>query len=158
MNRVTFGVAASPYLAVKTLQQTVKDFAGDFPQATWHVENSFYVDDLLVGADSEEEALDLYRDLRQVLGKGGFNLRKWRSSSAKVLSNIPDELLATQDLVDRHSAKYPKALGVAWNSRTDTMATHIDLPSGYSSTKRGVVSDIARTFDAWDGWHLQYCL
>ena len=30
MNRVTFGVAASPYLAVKTLQQAAKDFAGDF--------------------------------------------------------------------------------------------------------------------------------
>ena len=27
MNRVTFGVAASPYLAVKTLQQAAKDFA-----------------------------------------------------------------------------------------------------------------------------------
>ena len=101
-----------------------------------------------------EEALDLYKDLRQVLGKGGFNLRKWRSSSSKVLSSIPDELLETlptQDLVDRHSAKYPKALGVAWNSRTDTMATHIELPTAYSSTKRGVVSDIARTFDVL-GW------
>ena len=33
MNRVTFGVAASPYLAVKTLQQAAKDFGEDFPQA-----------------------------------------------------------------------------------------------------------------------------
>ena len=118
------------------------------------MENSFYVDDLLGGADSEEEALDLYRNLRQILGKGGFNLRKWRSSSAKVLANIPDELLEalpTQDLVDKHSARYPKALGVAWDSRSDTMATHIELPVGYSSTKRGVVSDIARTFDVL-GW------
>ena len=154
MKRVTTGVAASPYLAVKILQQAAKDFAGDFPQASWHVENSFYVDDLLGGADSEEEALDLYRNLRQVLGKGGFNLRKWRSSSAEVLASIPDKLLEalpTQDLVDRHSAKYPKTLGVAWDSRSDTMATHIELPTGYSSTKRGVVSDIARTFDVL-GW------
>ena len=154
MNRVTFGVAASPYVAVKTLQQTAKDFSGDFPQAAWHLTHSFYVDDLLGGANSEEEALELYRDLRQVLSKGGFNLRKWRSSSNQVLAQIPDELLEelpTQDLVDRHSAKYPKALGVAWNSRKDTMATHIELPTGYSSTKRGVVSDIARTFDVL-GW------
>ena len=50
-----------------------------------------------------------------------------------------------------HSAKYPKALGLAWDSRTDAMATHIDLPTEFSQTKRGIISDIARTFDVL-GW------
>ena len=154
MNRVTFGVPASPYLAVKTLQQAAKDFGSDFPQASWHVEHSFYVDDLLGGADTVGEAITLYSNLRSILGQAGFQLKKWRSSSSQVLDSIPAELLETmptQDLVDLHSASYPKALGVAWDSRADTMATHVELPSAYSSSKRGIVSDIARTFDVL-GW------
>ena len=89
-----------------------------------------------------------------MLGKGGFQLRKWRSSSAKVLDHIPESLLEplpTQDLVDRHSASYPKALGVAWDSLKDTMDTHVELPVRFASTKRGIISDVARTFDVL-GW------
>ena len=43
MNRVTFGVAASPYLAVRTLQQTARDHATT-PKASYHITHSFYVD------------------------------------------------------------------------------------------------------------------
>ena len=153
MNRVTFGVASSPYLAVRTLQQASKDFSTS-ANASWHVLNSFYVDDLLGGADSVEEALVLYKDLKQMLADGGFNLRKWRSNSAEVLSSIPASLvepMPKQDLVDMHSAKYPKALGVSWDSGTDTMSTHIELSSSFVSTKRGIISDVARTFDVL-GW------
>ena len=142
MNRVTFGVAASPYLAVKTLQQAAKDFGGDLPQASWHVEHSFYVDDLLGGANTVDEAISLYSNLRTILGKAGFQLKKWRSSSSRVLDSIPTELLEpmpTQDLVDLHSTSYPKALGVAWDSRADTWplmwSYHLPTPT---ATARGV--------------------
>ena len=154
MNRVTFSVASSPYLAVRTLQQAAEDFGGSLQTASWHVRNSFYVDDLLGGAESEEKALQLYHDLREILGKAGFQLRKWRSTSAVVLDSIPTELLEplpTQDLVDLHSASYPKAPGVAWDSRSDSMATHVELPPTFSSSKRGIISDIARSFDVL-GW------
>ena len=59
--------------------------------------------------------------------------------------------MPTQDLIDRHSATYPKALGVAWDSTLDTMATHIDLPPEVVSTKRGIISYVAKTFDVL-GW------
>ena len=136
MDRVTFGVAASPYLAVRTLQQAAEDHGLHYPVASWHIINSFYVDDLLGGADTEDQAIALFEELREILSKGGFQLRKWRSSSAKVLKHIPDELLEplpTQDLLDKHSASYPKALGVAWDSKKDTMATHVELPVRFTS-------------------------
>ena len=59
--------------------------------------------------------------------------------------------MPTQDLVDMHSANYPKALGVAWDSKADTMSTHVQLPSAFVSTKRGIISDVARTVDVL-GW------
>ena len=154
MTRVTFGVAASPYLAVKTLQQAGKDHGEEHPNAQWHITHSFYVDDLLGGANTPQEALTLYNNLNKILEKATFKLRKWRSSSSEVLDAIPKELqepLPTQELVDQHAATYPKALGVSWDSGRDTMFTNISLPTNYNSTKRGVISDVARTFDVL-GW------
>ena len=106
------------------------------------------------GADTVAEATKLYEDLRSILSNASFQLKKWRSSSPAMLKTIPVDLqesLPTQDLVDQYVASYPKALGVSWDSRQDTMATSINLPATHASTKRGIVSDIARTFDVL-GW------
>ena len=73
MTRVTFGVSASPYLAVRTLQQAAEDHGADYPGASLHILQSFYVDDLLAGANTPEEALTLYSNLRTILSKAGLN-------------------------------------------------------------------------------------
>ena len=154
MKRVTFGVTASPYLAVRVLQQVAHEFGKDLPKAQWHILQSFYVDDLMGGADSEKEAVELYEDLNKILQKASFTLKKWRSSSTKVLQQIPgkmQEKLPLQDLVDMHSASYPKALGVTWNSRKDSMSISTNISEDYVASKRGIISDIARTFDVL-GW------
>ena len=154
MTRVTFGVSASPYLAVKTLQQTAADHGGDHPIASHHILHSFYVDDLLAGANTEEEARELYSSLRSVLQKGGFNHCKWRSSSSPVLNHIPHDLqekLPVKEMTDSHSPSHPKALGLEWDSRLDLMAPALQPSTNYQTTKRGVVSDVSKTFDVL-GW------
>lgn len=78
MTRVTFGVSAYSFAAVQALQQTAHDFGQDYPQANLHLFSSFYVDDCLAGADTPQQALQLQQQLRHLLLKGGFNLRKWR--------------------------------------------------------------------------------
>ena len=87
MTRVTFGVSASPYLAVKTLQRTADDHGEGYPNATQHIKGSFYVDDFLGGAATPVEATQLLTDMSDVLQQGGFNLCKWRSSSANALKH-----------------------------------------------------------------------
>ena len=52
-----------------------------------------------------------------------------------------------QDLVSQIQSPYPKALGMEWDSSQDVMSTSLSLPSHFASTKRGIISDIARTFD-----------
>ena len=154
MNRLTFGITSSPYLAVRTLQQVAEDHGKQAPIASHHILNSMYVDDLMAGADTVDEAVELFNQMRSVLKMGGFDLKKWRSSSPGVISEIPGELLEEvpmQDLVDRHSTSYPKALGLAWDSVRDTMATHVEVPPKYVSTKRGLVSDVSKVFDIL-GW------
>ena len=154
MTRVTFGVSASPYLAVRTLQQAAEDHGAGYPSAAHHIKRSFYVDDLLAGASTEAEAMELYSNLRTVLSRGGFNLCKWRSSSPSFLQSIPPDLqekFPVKEMTESHSPSHPKALGLEWDSRLDLMAPALQPPADYRITKRGVVSDVSKTFDIL-GW------
>ena len=154
MLRVTFGVTASPYVAIKTLQQAANDFGKGHPEAQSHIKNSFYVDDFFAGAATPQEAIKLRQEVSDILSQAGFTIKKWRSSSSRVLNSVPAELqesIPSQELVDSHSAHYPKALGLVWDSRKDKMAAKIEVPPTYCATKRGVASDVAKTFDVL-GW------
>ena len=146
MTRVTFGVRPSPFLAVRSLQQAAVDFGSPSSTEVYHINNSFYVDDLLAGADDVGSVKTLYQELRKLLLKAGFDL--------KVLESIPAELqepLPQQQMVDHHTHQYPKTLGIAWNSHQDVLAAQVQLPEEYISTKRGVISDTSKSFDVL-GW------
>ena len=120
MTRITFGVSASSFAANASVKQNAVDFALEYPQAASVVENSFYVDDGLTGADSIEEAIQLQKQLQDLFSRGGFLLRKWNSSEASVLEHISPELRDSQCL---HTIpdpdEYTKALGIQWNSGLD---------------------------------------
>ncbi len=153
MTRVTFGVAASPFAAIRTLQQVAADFGADYPLASPHVSKSFYVDDFLAGAQTTEEAISLQEQLRTLLLKGGFQLRKWRSNSEQVMDTIPTDLHepSQQKMLNQDTASHPKALGIHWDAQTDSFFVSIGDPAQQSTTKRSIISDIARTFDVL-GW------
>ena len=84
-------MAALPFVAAQSLQQTAVDFGKDLPLAKQYVFRSFYVDDCLAGANTPQEAAQLSQDLRSLSLKGVFDLRKWRSSSTEVMNTIPKE-------------------------------------------------------------------
>ncbi len=113
--------------------------------------SSFYVDDCLAGADSTQEAIQLQQQLRSLLLKGGFDLRKWRSSSSEVMQSIPTELheaIPVKEFLEDTTADSPKALGVHWDSSRDVLQVSIGT---LCPIKINVISDIARTFDIL-GW------
>ena len=153
MTRVTFGVSASSFAANMAVKQNAMDHALELPKAAEAVERSFYVDDCLTGADSVEEAADLYKQLLNLFERGRFLLRKWNSSSPAVLSSIPVELHDTNSIhrIPEPEA-YTKTLGVEWNAKLDHFRLTITpLPSAEDITKRALVSDVAKTFDIL-GW------
>ena len=154
MTRVTFGVSASPFLAVRTLQQTAVDHGEEYPKATQHIKNSFYVDDFLGGADSVDEAVQLFHELREILQKGGFQLRKWRTSSKDILSQIPKDLQESNPVKEStavNNQTQSKALGLLWDSELDVMSPSITSDSIFTPTKRGLTSAIFKTYDVL-GW------
>ena len=92
MARLTFGVTSSPFLATQVLRQVATDHQSEYPAASTVVLEDFYVDDCLTGAESEDEAIQLRAELNTLLNCAGMILRKWRSSSERVLNSIPEIL------------------------------------------------------------------
>ncbi|UYV72095.1 hypothetical protein LAZ67_9001801 [Cordylochernes scorpioides] len=69
---VTYGTTSAPYLAIKTLKTLAHDEQEQFPQASKAILSNFYVDDMLSGENSLEDAKDLIFQLNQIMRRGGF--------------------------------------------------------------------------------------
>ncbi|XP_053968361.1 uncharacterized protein LOC128869783 [Anastrepha ludens] len=146
MLRVTYGVAAASYLAVKSLQQTAKYSSHICEKAAAVIHKDFYMDDLLTGASSKEELLCLQRNVSEILKEGGFELRKWASNCAELFENVSN---ASENilhyLVD---SKDVHALGLIWNTEEDyfTFSVNLNQPPTIL-TKRNFLSDASTLFD-----------
>ena len=153
MTRVTFGVSASSFAANMAVKQNAIDHAHEYPLAADVVEKSFYVDDCLSGADTPRMAITLQRQLHDLFARGGFLLRKWNSSDPLVLQNIPEDLRDSREVHPiSETNEYTKTLGLEWNVTTDQFRLTIsNPPPSENLTKRVIVSDIAKIFDAL-GW------
>ena len=88
LNTVTYGTASAPYLALRVIRQLVEDEGSSFPLASDVLLRQIYIDDCLFGADSEEQILKIREEVRTLLGKGKFQLRKWASNSDSLLRDI----------------------------------------------------------------------
>ena len=154
MTRVTFGVSASSFIANMCVKQNALDFAMEYPLAAKAVEDAFYVDDGITGADSIEGAIELHHQLQSLFSKSGFLLRKWNSSEPSVLQHIDPELRDSQSIhsMSDPEAEYTKTLGIEWNVDLDHFRLKIaNCSQREEVTKRVLVSDIARTYDVL-GW------
>lgn len=69
----TYGLKSSAYCCAEALCRCAHDFS-EFPLASKAVLQSFYVDDGTLGANSDAEAEELYRQLNSMLNRGGFPL------------------------------------------------------------------------------------
>ncbi|XP_015121728.1 uncharacterized protein LOC107044383 [Diachasma alloeum] len=146
LQTVTFGLAPAPYLAVRCLHQLADDERERFPLASAKLKQDLYVDDLLTGTSTLEEALQLLNEIIDLLSTGGFNLRQCASNSPDVLHGLPDSTVNIQLLGEDDSAL--KTLGVRWDSKTDTIVYTINpIATRDTVTMRTIASDVARIYD-----------
>lgn len=150
LTTVTFGTAAAPYLAVRTLNRLADDEANEYPDAAAVIKNSFYMDDLMVGNTNIEKTKTMCEEIREVLKRGGFKMQKWSSNSEEVLQFLKQE--KTKDTLEIKLDKIIRILGLKWNRQDDAFVITVDLPELRSPlTKRFILSDVARLFDPF-GW------
>ncbi|XP_075158099.1 uncharacterized protein LOC142231374 [Haematobia irritans] len=151
LNTVTYGTTSAPYLAIRVLRKLAHDFYSEFPEASRILLSDTYVDDILSGSDSFENALLLYRDLCGLLKKAGCNLRKWTTNSVDLLREIPEEHRDPSIVFDFSKDKTIKTLGIQWNTDDDSFSFKIVLAESHTPTKRSILSESARLYDPL-GW------
>ena len=149
---VTYGTASGPYAAARCLKQLSIDEECNFPVAATVLGRDFYVDDLLTGVQTPQEAIKLRQDLQSLLSKGNMKICKWDSNSPIVLDSIPQELCETNSHIQVENSVVSKALGVSWDSQSDVMLfSGYQFPELVRVTKRTVLSEMSRVFDPL-GW------
>lgn len=143
LTTVTFGLTSSSSQAIRTLIQISKDEDIN-PTVKNEINQGFYVDDYLGGAQSIEEAKHLKKALTSTLLKGQFPLCKWRSNLPELTDN---EVL--NDKVKKYSTQesIEKVLGLQWNANTDEFSFKIRKLPLQPITKRLLISEISRIFD-----------
>ncbi|KZS10201.1 Uncharacterized protein APZ42_025383 [Daphnia magna] len=108
-----FGSVSSPTTCIFALNQTADDHRDQYPEAVYSVRRNFYVDNYLDSFDSEDGAVKWARQMKKLLQLGGFNLKKWTSSSRKEISALREFGLASPTLnLDLEKLPIKRTLGV----------------------------------------------
>jgi hypothetical protein len=121
LKTVTYGLNCAPFLAMRCLHELAHQFANSKPRACDAITNAFYMDDLLIGVDSIEEATILRDDLINILAQGGFELCKWASNCVAVLPKPNRGGNATTIGLDANAET--TTLGLTWNCSKDVFKT-----------------------------------
>ena len=80
------GNISSPSFGNFALKKTAEDNKDNFnPLAVGTVQRDFYIDDCVKSVESDEIAIPLAEDTRELQSIGGFRLTKWTSDSQKQL-------------------------------------------------------------------------
>ncbi|XP_060871407.1 uncharacterized protein LOC132945655 [Metopolophium dirhodum] len=147
LNTVTYGVNCAPYLAIKVLRSMAEQDCNDLPFIKEALLYQTYVDDICAGGDTLDEALSLQDGLIQVLHGAGMELKKWAGNAPVLLDKIPSEDRTCEPLsLDDSTGTGTKVLGLQWSHQDDAFM-YTFQPERHVSTKRGMLSLIARMFD-----------
>lgn len=143
---VTFGIASAPFLAIRCLREIADKERNRFPKAWDVILNDFCVDDILTGANTIDELLQLRNQITQVLDSAGFPLNKWASNTNDVLPS--DSSKINKNVVSFQKEDATKVLGLKWYYANDTFGFSLkDFEVQQKETKRSILSQIARLFD-----------
>jgi len=78
---VTYGVNCAPYLVLRVLKSIASDDCIKYESVREALERRTYVDDICVGADSEDGVFDLQSNLISILNKSGLELKNWTTNT-----------------------------------------------------------------------------
>nr|XP_044249579.1 uncharacterized protein LOC123002908 [Drosophila takahashii] len=147
---VTYGLASSPFLAVRVLKQLANDYAEEYPRAAVVLNRDAYVDDIPTGCDQIQDLIALKDELISLLSKAQFNLRKWSSNCCALLKSLPKEICEypLEALEKDSSFRFVKVLGLYWEPKADGIFFKLEIPGITTAlTKRILLSELAKIYD-----------
>lgn len=142
LNTITYGLASSAFLAIRSLQEIAHRHRNEYPHIADVILHDFYVDDLLTGAETVDELRQLKESITELLYSYGFPLRKWSSNDRSFLLDSNTSTLCIGDEAQG------KTLGLLWNPVDDCLLYSINTFFPNSKiTKRLILSSTAQIFD-----------
>ncbi len=153
LTTVTYGTACAPFLATRCLIQLASDEQVNCPLAAQAINENMYIDDYVGGQGSREKAVKLVNEMIKIVSSAGMEIRKWCSNDQAVLEHIPVELREEEASFEIDDGEHGsiKALGIRWHSKSDTFGFKVNVNLRDETTKRSMLSEIAKTFDPL-GW------
>ena len=134
--RVPFGIISSPFLLAATIDHHLKNCNSDVSE---RIRQNIYVDNVITGTQSYQEAVHLYNVSKQIFKGAAMNLRDWMSNSEEVLNDIP--------LSDRATRENMKVLGLTWSVKDDRLGLNSQIRDENILSKRTVLRQIASIYD-----------
>ena len=149
--RHIFGAKSSPTCVNYALQQVGRDCRDENGMVANLINRKFYMDDFVKSIASEEEAGDVYRNLRKSLAHRGFQLMKCISNSEKVMQEISseDRSVALGKTLEAEPLA-SSILGLQWNVKSDSLEIFCGMGKEVpvKITQRIVITQVSSVFDA----------
>ncbi|XP_031549018.1 uncharacterized protein LOC116286606 [Actinia tenebrosa] len=145
-----FGAGSSPACANYALRRTADDKECKFgAEVADTLRKNFYVGDVLKSAHTEDEAIELAKNVKEVCARGGFNLTKFVGNTERIIDSIPqgDRAEKVKNLaLGQDKLPIERALGVHWCIESDVFKFRIQLKDN-PCTRRGILSTISSVYD-----------
>ena len=142
---VSFGARSSPAVAEYCFQRTAEEFAPSEKDVLNAIKDT-YVDDVITGADSVEDARHLVAKVTEALDKGGFKLGRWSTNSEVVWQSLNPELRSEEPVNIDTKEHTERTLSVFWSPTTDEL-TFRPKVKDVPATKRTVLSILMSVYD-----------
>ncbi|XP_033150744.1 uncharacterized protein LOC108603731 isoform X1 [Drosophila busckii] len=147
LDTVTYGTKPAAFLAIRAMQQLSYDEEDNFPLASKIVRRDFYVDDLISGGDSIEDVVQIRQQVKSLLERGHFPIRKWCSNESAALEG-ESEADREKTLCFHDGTDVMKTLGLYWDTKSDNLLfSFVENSHQVAATKRSILSTVAKFYD-----------
>ncbi|XP_060863425.1 uncharacterized protein LOC132939996 [Metopolophium dirhodum] len=146
LKTVTYGTKSASFLATRCLHE-LGALIKNAPIGRI-IRQDFYVDDLISGANTDEECFDIHKQVHSILGTAGFPLRKWCSSSSTLLNSLPHNQKDPNFMINLTETEVLSALGLLWQPSIDSFRFAMkNWNAPQHVTKRTLLSDVNSVYD-----------
>ncbi|XP_062538335.1 uncharacterized protein LOC134206621 [Armigeres subalbatus] len=151
---MTFGACCSPSCAQYIKNMNAEKHAAKHPRAVESIVNRHYVDDMLDSVETEEEAIQLAKEVRFIHAQAGFEIRNWLSNSSTVLHTLNQREASLKSLNVGSELGTEKVLGMWWCTKSDNFTYKLSskhaaelLAGERKPTKREFLRTLMSIFD-----------
>ena len=147
--RALFGLVSSPFLLGGVIECHFETWETRMPELVAELRRSLYVDDLISGKLTAEEARQLKQGAIEVFADAKFKLHKWHSNVAELEGSergVEDGYTFAKQQLGQSRAKNGSLLGLPWDKQKDQISVVIPQDDEVTS-KRALLRNLAKIYD-----------